>query len=323
MFFAAFAAARRAQPADRRPARADAASRPTSTRTSSASTRCSATACACALRRRRRARRHRGPADDVAVAVVAAVPQQPVVRHPRRPVRRRRRLLRLRAAVPRLRARLAVRRHGARADDHACSPTCSTAASCSPRRCRRCARRTKGHIAVLLAVLAALKAADYWVTRYETTNERRGFVQGATYAVVNAQLPALMLLMLVALLDGRAVPGDAAPGVVAAAAHRLGAVAVVLIVGGQLIYPAARAVARRQPEPAVAGGAVHRPQRPGDARGDGHQPDDVDVRRRSRSSALTGRRRRGRPRAAAERAPAQPERDAVALPHRPRRRRPA
>jgi len=59
---------------------------------------------------------------------------------------------------------------------------------------------TKGHIAVLLAVLAALKAADYWVSRYETTNERRGFVQGATYAVVNAQLPALMLLMLIALL---------------------------------------------------------------------------------------------------------------------------
>jgi uncharacterized membrane protein (UPF0182 family) len=59
---------------------------------------------------------------------------------------------------------------------------------------------TKGHIAVLLAVLAALKAADYWVNRYELTNERRGFVQGATYAVVHAQLPALMLLMLIALL---------------------------------------------------------------------------------------------------------------------------
>ena len=65
---------------------------------------------------------------------------------------------------------------------------------------------TKGHIAVLLAVLAALKAADYWVSRYETTNERRGFVQGATYAVVNAQLPALMLLMLIALLTAGAVP---------------------------------------------------------------------------------------------------------------------
>ncbi len=59
---------------------------------------------------------------------------------------------------------------------------------------------TRGHVAVLLAVLAALKAADYWVQRYETTNERRGFVQGATYAVVHAQLPALLLLMVVAVV---------------------------------------------------------------------------------------------------------------------------
>jgi uncharacterized protein len=59
---------------------------------------------------------------------------------------------------------------------------------------------TRGHLAVLLALLAALKAADYWVQRYETTNERRGFVQGATYAVVHAQLPALLLLMVVAII---------------------------------------------------------------------------------------------------------------------------
>ncbi len=59
---------------------------------------------------------------------------------------------------------------------------------------------TKAHLAVLLAILAAVKAADYWLARYELTNERRGFVQGATYTVVKAQLPALMLLVLVALL---------------------------------------------------------------------------------------------------------------------------
>ena len=97
---------------------------------------------------------------------------------------------------------------------------------------------TKGHIAVLLAVLAALKAADYWVSRYESTNERRGFVQGATYAVVNAQLPALMLLMLVALLTG---------GLYLATMRRTSwripliasALWVVLIIGGQLVYPSA------------------------------------------------------------------------------------
>ena len=58
----------------------------------------------------------------------------------------------------------------------------------------------RGHVAVLLAVLAALKGADYWVRRYETTNERRGFVQGATYSVVNALHPALLLLAFVALV---------------------------------------------------------------------------------------------------------------------------
>jgi hypothetical protein len=61
-------------------------------------------------------------------------------------------------------------------------------------------RATKAHVAVLLALLAIVKAADYWVSRYELTTERRGFVQGATYSVVNAQLPAVLLLMLIALL---------------------------------------------------------------------------------------------------------------------------
>lgn len=59
---------------------------------------------------------------------------------------------------------------------------------------------TRVHVAALLALLAAVKAGDYWMTRYELTNETRGFVQGATYTVVNAQIPALMLLMLIALL---------------------------------------------------------------------------------------------------------------------------
>jgi uncharacterized membrane protein (UPF0182 family) len=61
-------------------------------------------------------------------------------------------------------------------------------------------RATKAHLAVLLAVLAVLKAGDYWVTRFELTTETRGFVRGATYSVVKAQLPAVTLLALVAVL---------------------------------------------------------------------------------------------------------------------------
>ena len=63
-------------------------------------------------------------------------------------------------------------------------------------------RATKVHVAVLLALLAFLRAVDYWLSRFDLTNDQRGFVQGATYTVVNAQLPALMLLVLVAALTG-------------------------------------------------------------------------------------------------------------------------
>jgi uncharacterized protein len=96
---------------------------------------------------------------------------------------------------------------------------------------------TKGHVAVLLAVLAALKAADYWVNRYELTNERRGFVQGATYAVVNAQLPALMLLVLVALLTAGLFLGT-----LRGMSWRFPLIASVLwlivLIAGGLVYPA-------------------------------------------------------------------------------------
>ena len=60
-------------------------------------------------------------------------------------------------------------------------------------------RATKAHVAVLLAVLAVLKAGDYWLTRYELTSESRGFVRGATYSVVKAQLPAVTLLALISI----------------------------------------------------------------------------------------------------------------------------
>ena len=178
---------------------------------------------------------------------------------------------------------------------------------------------TKGHIAVLLAVLAALKAADYWVTRYETTNERRGFVQGATYAVVNAQLPALMLLDARRPADRRALPGDDPALVVAAAAHRVGAVAGRPR-GRRLPVPGARAVARRQPEPAVRASCPTSSRNVEATRAAmGIDFDNVD---RSRGRLRPARRGRGRerPGAAAGRPAAQPGRDAVAVPDRPWRR---
>ena len=59
----------------------------------------------------------------------------------------------------------------------------------------------KAHIAVLLAALALVKAADYWVQRYELTAENQSnIVRGATYTTVHASLPAVVLLGLVAVL---------------------------------------------------------------------------------------------------------------------------
>lgn len=96
---------------------------------------------------------------------------------------------------------------------------------------------TKAHLAVLFALLAVVKAGDYWLDRYDLTNDQTGIVQGATYSVVKAQLPALMLLILIALLTAGLFLS-----VVRTGSFRLPVIAsalwlIVAIVGG-LIYPA-------------------------------------------------------------------------------------
>lgn len=99
-------------------------------------------------------------------------------------------------------------------------------------------RATKAHIAVLLTLLALVKAGDYWLTRYELTTANRGAVRGITYAVDNAQLPAVLLLAMIAVLTGAlyltTLKTDRwRPAVVASALW-----ALVALIGG-IIYPAA------------------------------------------------------------------------------------
>ncbi len=98
-------------------------------------------------------------------------------------------------------------------------------------------RATKAHIAVLLAVLAVLKAGDYWVTRYELTTANRGAVRGVTYAVDNAQLPAVLLLALIALLTGALFLSTLKTDRWRPAVVTSGLWALVALVGG-VIYPA-------------------------------------------------------------------------------------
>ncbi len=59
--------------------------------------------------------------------------------------------------------------------------------------------QVKAHLSVLFGALALLRAAAYWLQRYELTLSTRGTVHGATYTDVNAQLPALELLTLISL----------------------------------------------------------------------------------------------------------------------------
>ena len=63
----------------------------------------------------------------------------------------------------------------------------------------RVSPQVKAHLSVLLAALAVVKAADYWLQRFELTGSSRGVVDGALYTDVNAQLPALNLLVLISL----------------------------------------------------------------------------------------------------------------------------
>jgi uncharacterized membrane protein (UPF0182 family) len=64
---------------------------------------------------------------------------------------------------------------------------------------QRVTPQVKAHLSVLLGVLALIKAAGYWLQRYELNFSTRGAVDGATYTDVNAQLPVLYLLILISL----------------------------------------------------------------------------------------------------------------------------
>ncbi|MEA2828724.1 MAG: uncharacterized protein QOG43_3163 [Actinomycetota bacterium] len=59
--------------------------------------------------------------------------------------------------------------------------------------------QVKAHLSVLLGALALLKAAGYFLQRYELVYSGRGVVDGAGYTDVKAQLPALNLLVLISL----------------------------------------------------------------------------------------------------------------------------
>jgi uncharacterized membrane protein (UPF0182 family) len=102
---------------------------------------------------------------------------------------------------------------------------------------RYVSRPAKVHLSVLFAVIALVKAANYYLDRFELVFSSRGAVEGATYTDVNAQLPAFNLLIVISLLSAALFlvnirqPGWALP--VAA----VGLWALVAVVAGS-VYPA-------------------------------------------------------------------------------------
>jgi uncharacterized membrane protein (UPF0182 family) len=60
--------------------------------------------------------------------------------------------------------------------------------------------QVKAHVSVLLAGLALVKAAGYWLQRYQLATSTRGTVEGPTYTDVHAQLPAIRLLLFISLI---------------------------------------------------------------------------------------------------------------------------
>ena len=63
----------------------------------------------------------------------------------------------------------------------------------------RVTSQVKAHISVLLGLLALIRAAGYYLDRFELTTSTRGVVDGASYTDVNAQLPVLDLLVLISV----------------------------------------------------------------------------------------------------------------------------
>src|SRR3954452_16221763 len=64
---------------------------------------------------------------------------------------------------------------------------------------QRVTPQVKVHLSVLLALMALTKTYQYYLAQFALTKSHRGFVDGATYTDVHAQLPALRLLIVISV----------------------------------------------------------------------------------------------------------------------------
>lgn len=64
---------------------------------------------------------------------------------------------------------------------------------------RRVTPQAKAHLSVLFAAMSLVRAVSYWLSRFDLTRSTRSVVEGATYTDINAQLPAINLMILVSI----------------------------------------------------------------------------------------------------------------------------
>src|SRR4051812_47590698 len=65
---------------------------------------------------------------------------------------------------------------------------------------QRVTPQVKAHLSVILAAMALVKTAQYYLGRFELDFSTRGVVEGASYTDVHAQLPALNLLIFISIV---------------------------------------------------------------------------------------------------------------------------
>jgi uncharacterized protein len=65
---------------------------------------------------------------------------------------------------------------------------------------QRVTPQVKAHLSVIVAVMALVKTAQYYFSRFGLTASTRGVVDGATYTDVKAQLPAYNLLIFISIV---------------------------------------------------------------------------------------------------------------------------
>lgn len=66
-------------------------------------------------------------------------------------------------------------------------------------RSPRVSPKVKAHMSLILALMALTKAAGYYLQRYQLDTSTRGYVEGAGYTDIHAQLPAIELLIVISL----------------------------------------------------------------------------------------------------------------------------